>query len=75
MSMSMSPIWVLGSEREKDCARRVVKVDLPTPPLPERMRSLCLMLERRDIIAGRSGSGPFGVVAQICWLGQPAQAS
>jgi len=24
---------------------------------------------------GISGSGPFGVEAQICWFGQPAQAS
>ena len=24
---------------------------------------------------GRSGSGPFGVVAHIDWFGQPAQAS
>jgi len=24
-------------------------------------------------MSGRSGSGPFGAEAQICWLGQPAQ--
>lgn len=33
------------------------------------------MEERRSRMAGRSGSGPLGAVAQICWLGQPAQAS
>lgn len=25
-------------------------------------------------MSGRSGSGPLGAVAQICWLGQPSQA-
>lgn len=33
------------------------------------------MVERREVMAGRSGSGPLGAVAQICWFGQPAQAS
>uniref|UniRef100_A0A0A8XQ26 Uncharacterized protein n=1 Tax=Arundo donax TaxID=35708 RepID=A0A0A8XQ26_ARUDO len=27
------------------------------------------------MMASRSGSGPLGAVAQICWLGQPAHAS
>ncbi len=27
------------------------------------------------MIRGMSGSGPFGVEAQMLWLGQPAQAS
>ena len=50
-------------------------VDLPTPPLPLSTRILCLILARREVIRGISGSGPLGVVAQMDWLGQPAQAS
>ena len=53
----------------------VVKVDLPTPPLPLRTRILCLMPERRAVMKGMSGSGPLGAVAQMDWFGQPAQAS
>ena len=59
----------------KACASMAVKVDLPTPPLPERIKILCLMLERRAVMSGISGSGPFGVVAHITWLGHPAHAS
>ncbi len=51
-----------------------MKVDLPTPPLPLRMRILCLMEERRVVMRGMSGSGPLGVEAQMLWLGQPVQA-
>lgn len=29
----------------------------------------------RAAMAARSGSGPFGAVAQAAWFGQPAQAS
>lgn len=53
----------------------VVKVDLPTPPLPERTRTLCRTPLSRAVMTGISGSGPLGVEAQICWLGHPAQAS
>ena len=51
-----------------------MKVDLPTPPLPLRIRILWWMEERREVMRGRSGSGPLGVEAQIVWLGQEAQA-
>lgn len=47
----------------------------PTPPLPDKMRILCLIPERRAVIAGISGSGPLGAEAQMAWLGQPAQES
>jgi len=52
-----------------------VKVDFPTPPLPERIRTLCLMPARRAVMRGISGSGPLGAEAHIAWLGQPAQES
>lgn len=32
------------------------------------------MPERRAVMRGMSGSGPLGAVAQMIWLGQPAQA-
>lgn len=66
---------MLSGSEAKACASMVVKVDLPTPPLPLSMRILCLMLERRDVMMGISGSGPFGAEAQMDWLGQLAQAS
>ena len=60
----------------RDRASRLVTVDLPTPPLPERTRSLCLTPESRSAITATSGSGPFGCAeAQICWFGQPWHAS
>lgn len=59
----------------KACARRVENVDLPTPPFPESTRILCRIWESRSVMIGMSGSGPLGAVAQICWFGQPAQAS
>jgi len=65
MSMSIKPIWKEGCVREKDCERSVVKVDLPTPPLPDRISSLWRICERRAWIGGRSGSGPFGAVEQM----------
>jgi hypothetical protein len=36
---------------------------------------MCLMGASRAAMAARSGSAPFGAVAQAAWLGQPAQAS
>lgn len=33
------------------------------------------MPERRAVMSGISGSGPFGAVAQMAWFGQPAQES
>lgn len=53
----------------------MVNVDFPTPPLPLRINILCLMPDRREVMRAMSGSGPFGVEAQMIWLGQPAQAS
>lgn len=51
-----------------------VKVLLPTPPFPLMMRIFRLTLLIRAAIRGKSGSGPFGVVAQTDWLGHPAHA-
>lgn len=48
---------------------------LPTPPFPDNTKILCLMLRMRCSMATRSGSGPFGAVAQISWLGHPAHAA
>jgi len=73
MSMSKRPTSAPVEAREKaSCAEKVL---LPTPPLPERMRMMCLTEERRWAMAARSGSGPLGAVAQASWLGQPWQAS
>lgn len=47
----------------------------PTPPLPERIRTLCFMPDNRAVIIGISGSGPLGAEAHISWFGQPAQES
>lgn len=47
----------------------------PTPPFPDKMRTLCFMPERRAVMRGMSGSGPLGAEAQIAWFGQPAQES
>ena len=65
---------LFGSDA-KACASMVVKVDLPTPPLPERIKILCLMPLRRAVMSGISGSGPFGAEAHIDWLGHPVHAS
>lgn len=43
--------------------------------LPLRTRTLCLTPARRAVMAGRSGSGPFGVEAHIFWFGHPAHES
>ena len=74
MSVSMIPTTLAGLEANA-WASMVVKVDFPTPPLPERMSILCLMPESRALMRGISGSGPFGADSQIVWLGHPAQAS
>lgn len=52
----------------------VVKVDLPTPPLPDKTRILWRTEDRRAVMIEMSGSGPFGAEAHMAWLGQPAQA-
>ena len=65
---------MVASLAAKAWASMVVKVDLPTPPLPLRIRILCFMEERRVVMRGMSGSGPLGVEAQMVWLGQLAQA-
>lgn len=72
--MSMTPTVESGFTANA-CARRVVNVDFPTPPLPDKTRILCRICERRSVIIGISGSGPLGADAQIFWFGQPAQAS
>ena len=72
ISVSIRPTVAAGLDA-KAWASMVENVDLPTPPLPERTRILCRILDRRAVMRGTSGSGPLGVVAQIDWLGQPAQ--
>ena len=74
MSVSIRPTVEDGFDA-KPCESMVLKVDLPTPPLPERMRILCLTEERRAVITGMSGSGPLGAEAHIDWLGHPAHES
>ena len=74
MSVSIMPTVLSGFEA-KACASNEVKVDLPTPPLPERIKTLCFMPARRAVMRGISGSGPLGAEAHIAWLGQPAQES
>lgn len=62
-------------EDAKAWDKRALKVDLPTPPLPDRTSILCFMAERREAMTGMSGSGPLGAEAHIFWLGQPVQES
>jgi len=59
MSMSSSPTSLpAAASANASCAAKVL---LPTPPLPESTRTLCLMVERRSAIATRSvGVGGFG---------------
>ena len=64
MSVSMMPTMFAGFEA-KAWASMVVKVDFPTPPLPERIKILCLIPERRAVMRGISGSGPLGAEAHI----------
>ena len=63
---------LLAASANASCAEKVL---LPTPPLPDRTSILCKMLRMRCSMARRSGSGPLGAVAQISWLGHPAQAA
>ena len=74
MSVSMSPTVDDGFDA-KPCDRPTLKVDFPTPPLPERTRILCFTEERRAVMMGMSGSGPLGAEAHIDWLGHPAHES
>lgn len=52
-----------------------MNVDLPTPPFPERINSLCFVGASRAVMIEISGSGPLGAEAHIAWLGQPAHES
>mmetsp|Transcript_15044 Transcript_15044/g.38482 ORF Transcript_15044/g.38482 Transcript_15044/m.38482 type:complete len:284 (+) Transcript_15044:430-1281(+) len=72
---------VRGEEREK--ASWAARVDLPTPPLPDRTRILCLMFlpircSMRAMSGSTGGASPFARAVeeseQAAWLGQPAQA-
>ena len=64
--MSVSMIATVDSGFEaKAWERSAEKVDFPTPPLPDKTRILCRMPESRAVMIGISGSGPFGVEAQI----------
>lgn len=52
------------------------KVDLPTPPLPERTRILRFTCVMRSRTSGNAGSGPLASPdAHTFWLGQPSQAA
>jgi len=51
------------------------KVDLPTPPLPDSTRILCLTAAMRAWTRATSGSGPLGVEAHADWFGHPAHAA
>ncbi len=63
---------LLAASAKASCAENVL---LPTPPLPDNTSILCLILRMRCSMASKSGSGPFGAVAQISWFGQPAHAA
>lgn len=73
ISTSMTPVC-RSSSLASAHPSAVVKVDLPTPPLPDRMRIFLLTVDMRFFTAGRSGSGPFGAVWHASWFGQPAHA-
>lgn len=53
---------LLAASANASCAEKVL---LPTPPFPDKTRILCLMFRMRCSMAIKSGSGPFGAVAQI----------
>ena len=55
--------------RARANASCAAKVLLPTPPLPESTRILCLTERIRCSMATRSGSGPLGAVAQGLLVG------
>jgi hypothetical protein len=58
---------------QPNCA---AKVDLPTPPLPERTRTLRFTCVMRSRTSGNAGSGSFATPdAHTSWLGQPAHAA
>lgn len=73
MSMSMMAVCLAFS-----CAHAQPSMDvnvlLPTPPLPLMIKIFRLTLFIRSAIRGRSGSGPFGVLAHTDWFGQPSHA-
>ena len=53
-----------------------VKVDFPTPPLPERTRIFRFTLAMRARTRGSAGSGPrVSPDAQISWFAHPLHAS
>ena len=75
MSTSMIPVWQASSAANAQ-ASWAQKVDLPTPPLPLRMRIFRWTRDMRERMRGRDGSGPVGLLeAHISWLAQPEQAS
>lgn len=51
-----------------------MNVLLPTPPFPLNTKILRFTVSMRARTRARSGSGPLGAVAHICWLGHPSQA-
>mmetsp|Transcript_1738 Transcript_1738/g.7763 ORF Transcript_1738/g.7763 Transcript_1738/m.7763 type:complete len:210 (+) Transcript_1738:1123-1752(+) len=72
ISISRRPTQFFLDERAyASCAAKVL---LPTPPFPDRMRTLCFTAARRSRMATTSGCTPFGVAAQALWFGHPEQA-
>ena len=62
-----------AANAQPSCA---VKVDLPTPPLPDRIKILRFTFSMRCLIKGREGSGSFvAPEAHMSLLSQPAHAS
>lgn len=64
MSVSMIPTVESGLAANA-CDSSDEKVDLPTPPFPERTNILCFILASRSVMRGMSGSGPLGADAHI----------
>ena len=73
-SMSSTPTsrpWHVARHRP----RLAVTVLLPTPPLPDRISTLCLTPANLSAIRWMSGSGGAGpALEQIFWLGHPSHA-
>ena len=70
-SMSSTPTsrpWHVARHRP----RLAVTVLLPTPPLPDRISTLCLTPANLSAIRWMSGSGP--ALEQLFWLGHPSHA-
>mmetsp|Transcript_18254 Transcript_18254/g.39902 ORF Transcript_18254/g.39902 Transcript_18254/m.39902 type:complete len:219 (-) Transcript_18254:47-703(-) len=73
MSTSISPTsFPCAASANASCAENVL---FPTPPLPDSTSTLCLTVLSRAAMCSRSGSGPFGALAQAAAFGQPLHPS